>query len=882
MTDVLLWIGGGIGALTLLLVAFRGGRRLVRGATRLVVPRIHLILGSLREAILSPFRPEVSLVVACFNVRSFIGDFFESVFTQRRFTGRYEIIIVDDGSTDGLGEVVARWQEKHPRVIHYVRQDNSGVAAARNAGAEVARGKWISFPDPDDFFADDYFRSMARAVRSNPRTVLAFSPMVYFVEETGEFLDEHPLSYRFAGQSPVRVLPQLGDWIVASTATSWILRKRMRALGICFDSAIIPGSEDGHVANRLLANSPGMSVVAVPDARYFYRKRASSDSLMDTAASRVEWFADELEYGHVALLKSLGEELVDVPVFVQRWSLYVLVWKIRHLFLNPEALALLGPERVKTFDSLVREVLNRIEPSIISAFALARVNDVLRVGLLWRYRRLRKTPPFVYLEQADTDSGMCQFSYVRGPDDFYQPTVLVNGQSAPISFPSRSEETFLTEPFIRREFFWVSLNEKDSIAFDVEGIAAVIRSGPRGLGEQVSYEEMVEAVRREPFVSRTDVAPSSASNHFSRCWIFIDSESRADDNAEHLYRYVLNSGRRKNCYFVLSRTSKDWERLEKEGFSLLDWGSDDHLRALESAEILVSSHLDHHILFPCGTPPEGYGYGYKFVFLQHGVTKDDFSEWFNKKPIRLLVTATPNEAESIWDENSPYRFSRREVILTGFPRHDSLLAKAHATAPQKILLMPTWRRSLTKEEPADSLGLRGTVDEFWSSEWAANWMALLHSADLRDSAQRHGMDIIWAPHPQMAMYLKEMVLPDWVTTVDVRNAHYQELLAQASVAVTDYSSVAFDVAYLNRPVVYFHFEDHETASDNHIWKPGYFSYAEHGFGPVATNVKQAVSAIDRALSGGEDPQFERRRLDTFPWRDGRCSERVFNEIVRLV
>ena len=65
-----------------------------------------------------------------------------------------------------------------------------------------------------------------------------------------------------------------------------------------------------------------------------------------------------------------------------------------------------------------------------------------------------------------------------------------------------------------------------------------------------------------------------------------------------------------------------------------------------------------------------------YVFLQHGITKDDLSSWLNtKKNMSLFVTATQDEYNSIRGNHSAYKFTDKEVILTGFPRHDALLAK---------------------------------------------------------------------------------------------------------------------------------------------------------------------------------------------------------------
>lgn len=110
---------------------------------------------------------------------------------------------------------------------------------------------------------------------------------------------------------------------------------------------------------------------------------------------------------------------------------------------------------------------------------------------------------------------------------------------------------------------------------------------------------------------------------------------------------------------------------------------------------------------------------------------------------------------------------------------------------------------------------------------------------------------------------------------------YQDLLARARVGITDYSSAVFDIAYLQRPVLYFQFDHDEVFSGGHIYKPGYFSYQRDGFGPVAETADELIANLEAVLSGREDPVYAERRDSTFPFRDGGCCERVCQEIEKI-
>jgi glycosyltransferase involved in cell wall biosynthesis len=89
---------------------------------------------------------KVSVIIPAYNGDRYIGQAIESILQQTY--GDYEIIVVDDGSSDRTQEILTNYSDR----LHYFQQQNQGVAAARNKGLEVARGEYISFLDQDDYF----------------------------------------------------------------------------------------------------------------------------------------------------------------------------------------------------------------------------------------------------------------------------------------------------------------------------------------------------------------------------------------------------------------------------------------------------------------------------------------------------------------------------------------------------------------------------------------------------------------------------------------------------------------------------------------------------------------------------------------------------------
>jgi len=102
--------------------------------------------------------PKVSVIIPTYNRAKFVTKAIDSVLAQTYKD--YEIIVIDDGSTDNTQEVLQPYMDK----ITYKYQENAGVSAARNTGIRVASGQWIAFLDSDDIWLPDKLASQIRCV----------------------------------------------------------------------------------------------------------------------------------------------------------------------------------------------------------------------------------------------------------------------------------------------------------------------------------------------------------------------------------------------------------------------------------------------------------------------------------------------------------------------------------------------------------------------------------------------------------------------------------------------------------------------------------------------------------------------------------------------
>ena len=105
---------------------------------------------------------EISVIIPCYNQEKYIGECIESVLAQT--FKNYEIIVVNDGSTDESATIISNYHERCPQKIKVIQQVNRGVVCARNAGIALAKGKYIFPLDGDDYIPETCLQTLYGAM----------------------------------------------------------------------------------------------------------------------------------------------------------------------------------------------------------------------------------------------------------------------------------------------------------------------------------------------------------------------------------------------------------------------------------------------------------------------------------------------------------------------------------------------------------------------------------------------------------------------------------------------------------------------------------------------------------------------------------------------
>lgn len=276
-------------------------------------------------------------------------------------------------------------------------------------------------------------------------------------------------------------------------------------------------------------------------------------------------------------------------------------------------------------------------------------------------------------------------------------------------------------------------------------------------------------------------------------WIIGELPYKAQDNGMHFYRWMREHHPEIDAYYVLQKDSPERKNLGHFDH-VIDHGSREHFElALAADKFVGTHHVDY--LYPTQNPDYVKHLRGTRVFLQHGVmgTKWMVPNYGKDVPgfaTDLFITSSEYEKSYIV---SDFGYDEDEVVVTGLPRFDRLLASGSSAEPGTVLVMPTWRDWLRSAE------------DFTDTEYFTRWHGLLTSDAFTHVLQQRGLTVTLCLHPNMQRY-SHLFEGAHVRVVYQGEEDVQSLMMRSACMITDYSSVGFDFSFQERPVIYFQFD----------------------------------------------------------------------------
>ncbi|MFG5123826.1 CDP-glycerol glycerophosphotransferase family protein [Campylobacter lari] len=794
---------------------------------------------------------QYTIISAVYNVEKYLDDYFNSIINQRLdFKKNIFMILVDDGSTDNSANIIKKYQKKYPKNIVYLYKENGGQASARNLGLKYIQENnyktpWVTFTDPDDFLDRNYFYEVDKFLSTHQDDDICMigCNIIFYHEKQRIYKDNHPLNFKFKNGIQIKENHNLDNFIQLSAASCFMNITFLNNL--IFDEKLKPNFEDAKFINEYLLENIDLKSAFLPKAKYFYRKRKEGNSTLDNSNKLSNLYLLVSRRGCLKLL----QKNKFYNIFIQNICLYHFIWQIKFLVNSPEKLSFMSENEKQRYLELLDKNFSYIDKNTIMEFNLAGCWFFHKVGILNCFKNEKLPFQIAYIEDYDPYKEQILITYYTGDDKDIE-RILVDEEEVYVDYKKIVKYDFLYRVFCYQKRLWVYIpkNAKDKLEIWINDKQSMVDKYDK-------YFLDVKNIRKE-FQKRLPK---------SNIWLLMDRDYEADDNAEHLYRYIMQNHPEQEIVFALRKESSDWERLEKEGFNLVEFGSFKFERIIKKASKVISSHSDNYLMKYI-TPRQ------QFIFLQHGVIKDDLSKWLNSKKVNLFITSTKAEYDSIANNYNRYKFGKKEMVLTGLARHDVLL-KNNKSDTKQILIMPTWRAGIVGNITNSSK--RDLKENLKQSEYFQKWNSLLNNDSLKKLCELYSYAIVFNPHPNIIPYLKEFNLLSHVKIAN-QDESLQVLFCNSSLMITDYSSVAFEMAYLNKPVIYYQF-DKEEFFTSHTYQKGYFSYEKNGFGSVLENEENLLKELEILLKNNCKPfGIYKDNIDlTFVFKDGKCCERNY-------
>jgi len=222
----------------------------------------------------------ISVVIPAYNAEAFLGRAIDSVLGQT--CPPMEVIVVDDGSADGTGDVARQFGDR-VRLLH---QENAGVSAARNLGIEKARGEWIAFLDADDWWEPHRLESQAAILKRHPELMWVSGSFIWMIP--GDIRVPYPPEHVYANilvdgcYFPDFYEARLAG-VVFHTTTMLICRAAIDEVGL-FDTHLAVG-EDQDMWYRLADRFRSIGYVTLPVSVYDRRHESALDRNVAVLAS---------------------------------------------------------------------------------------------------------------------------------------------------------------------------------------------------------------------------------------------------------------------------------------------------------------------------------------------------------------------------------------------------------------------------------------------------------------------------------------------------------------------------------------------------------------------------------------------------------------------
>lgn len=865
------------------------------------------------------FKYKVSVIVPVYNVELFLRNCLESLVTQTIDKRDMEVLLINDGSTDGSLDICKEYAKCYS-FIKLIDKENEGVSATRNLGLKIAEGKYIFFLDSDDWYSENVLEKVSDFFDKHYDEVDVVS---YYDQYYLNGKPEKPhMRYKYLKDTGIY---DLNEVPYALQLRLSMCTKNLREQNILFDEKM-GYQEDQKYCAYLLEKR--LKLGFVKEAVYHYNK--NDLGVVSNSTNPIVMFEKTMAY-----FENLFSEKEEVPLYYQALFFHDIQWKFATSCLYPYHY---DEKELSIAKNRVYSLLNKVDVSII----MAHSNLDNYQKLYWiRMKQDHKLTPIlmenkmdffyenkkiygrkdieIILKRIYIGKNYVKFTaYFKSPffsliDDnhFY---VIENGVKKELNVTIASNSYYKAKE--RTDCFWgfsykCYVEETTELKFLVcmDGIeyetvywipSNIPFSKTAGYSEMCSDNVKVELKNNIFYLTKINTAEFRAivtdntkniknnkirlfrdyfiENYHRKIWLYIDNYSTPYDNGWLQFVNDFSKDDGIERYYIV--TNKHWrsnvEVKEEYENNIVDFGSDYHKILYICAEKLLTAFIEKEVCCPLNDSEAALVsdiLNIEIIYLQHGVLHAHLPWYYSPTCISVdkEVVSTNFEIDNL---STNYGFNKEDLIPSGMPRYDYI--DKNKKAKNWILFAPSWRSYLVGDIVSGNETRSGNSKNLLKSNYYKNIEKFINDEKLNQKLKEKGIVLYLKLHPEFFSTYSEL---PWINSDVVKLAPEKVELTDYKAFMTDFSSFVFDYAYLNRPILYF-------VPDYIEFKAGLNRYREldlpfeEAFGPLASTsemaAKELIKIIDRDF---EVSDVYAKRMENFYLKNDTCCEKLYEFLI---
>lgn len=870
------------------------------------------------------FEYKVSVIVPVYNAEKTLGRTMDSLLAQTLGQEETEVLLIDDGSTDGSPALCDQYARERFNV-HVIHQENAGVSAARNAGIRAAKGKYLLYLDGDDTLSRESLKNITDFFDAHYAQIdLVTYPLLYQYE--GGESAKH-FRYNYLKKTGIYSLDQ---YPAICQTTINVCVKNTPHGQLYFDTSL-ELAEDQLYNTRMLAKTGKIGFVA--EAKYIYYRTDSSASSTKNAG---ESFFDARISAYQTILE-IGKKKPSMRRYCENLLINNFSWNITgNSFLPP---ATMGEKRDAGMRALVG-LVDGISPQTIMQYPdldpaykfyllslkskgrpfVCADEDGLKILDSSGQLDCQTHVPIVIEQMEDVPGGFYLMAYVKCPAlAFTQeiPRLFVRlpgkqRQELPVFF---SRNSCHWTKFETNRFFAFHLFIPDScpgqVRFEMSlyGVAYPTKllymikqrvhpyigcrhlegercglvcqesclevkrvTDPAFIAEKRAFDKLLFKDHKKQWLARQVMKPRGRG----RVWLYHDSHDSLDNG---YYQFLHDVEKRDGVrrYYVYHGDNPGLIEGKFHGKAkrgLVEFGSVRHKRLLAAAEKLLVAFADRTCYLPFD--PNTYQYyadlfHYQVVYLQHGVMHAQLPNMYSKEKVwqvDQVVVSTRFERDNLLTLG----YREEDILTCGMPRLDRLNTTPNGSGERKILFAPSWRCSLVETVN----GAQTPVADFDTSTYYREFSAFLKDERLHKLLEKNDLYLDVQIHPMFSCYAGCFLPAGSARIRETRFANVAEYLA----CITDFSSFMFDFIYLGRPVISYFPDQEEFRNGSHSYNDFYYPL-EDGFALFCEDKTAALDTLEKLAADGFSlpPKVARRVEDLYYSRKADHMEALYHALM---